>query len=153
MVLAAFEMLKTVEDLARREGPVTWGVRIGIHSGPVISGLIGYRRFAQDIWGDTVNYASRMESSGARNCINISERTYSRIKDFFECEPRGKVITKDKREADMYFVNGILPTLIDNSSQSPPPAFLRRYRVYFQKDPPAFPSFLTAVDHNLTHAT
>jgi hypothetical protein len=119
-------------------------VRIGIHTGPVIAGVVGINKFAFDIWGDTVNYSSRMESSGEANRINLSERTYSRVKDFFQCEHRGKVLTKEKRELDMYFANGILPTLLNGSDQTPPPAFVRRYNVYFQKDPPSFPEFLVS---------
>jgi class 3 adenylate cyclase len=140
-VLAAFEMLHAVAERAQRGGP-QWKVRIGIHTGPVIAGVVGINKFAFDIWGDTVNYSSRMESSGEANRINLSERTYSRVKDFVACEPRGKVLTKDKREVDMYFANGIVPSLLDDSGQTPPPAFVRRYNVYFQKDPPAFPAFL-----------
>jgi adenylate cyclase len=89
-----------------------------------------------------VNYSSRMESSGEANRINLSDRTHSRVKDFFECEHRGKVLTKEKRELDMYFANGILPGLMNGSMETLPQAFLRRYNVYFQKDPPAFPAFL-----------
>jgi hypothetical protein len=87
-----------------------------------------------------------MEASGQANRINLSERTYSRVKDFFDCEYRGKVLTKERRELDMYFANGILPGLVNGSSPAPgaapPAAFLRRYNVYFQKGPPAFPAFL-----------
>jgi class 3 adenylate cyclase len=141
-VLAAFEMLHAVEERARRGGAMQWKVRIGIHTGPVIAGVVGINKFAFDIWGDTVNYSSRMESSGEANRINLSERTYSRVKDFVACEPRGKVPTKDHREIDMYFANGIASSLLDGSGQTPPAAFVRRYNVYFQKDPPAFPAFL-----------
>jgi len=142
MVMAAFEMLHAVQVRQQPDRAAQWQVRIGIHTGPVIAGVVGINKFAFDIWGDTVNYSSRMESSGAANRINLSERTYSRVKDFFACEHRGKVITKEKRELDMYFANGILPGLLNGSSQIPPPAFTRRYNVYFQKDPPAFPTFL-----------
>ncbi|HLG99116.1 MAG TPA: adenylate/guanylate cyclase domain-containing protein [Bryobacteraceae bacterium] len=140
MVMAAFEMLHEVQLRQQRES-ARWKVRIGIHTGPVIAGVVGINKFAFDIWGDTVNYSSRMESSGEANRINLSERTYSRVKDFFACEYRGKVITKEKRELDMYFANGILPALLNGPGQIPP-AFTRRYSVYFQKDPPAFPAFL-----------
>jgi hypothetical protein len=68
---------------------------------------------------------------GEANRINLSERTYSRAKDFFACEWRGKVLTKEKRALDMYFANGILPSLLDESQTVPPAAFLRRYNVYF----------------------
>jgi class 3 adenylate cyclase len=142
MVMAAFEMLHAVQERSRADRPVQWQVRIGIHTGPVIAGVVGINKFAFDIWGDTVNYSSRMESSGAADRINLSERTYSRVKDFFACQHRGKVLTKDKREMDMYFANGVLPGLVNGSEESPPPAFVRRYNVYFQKDPPSFPAFL-----------
>jgi class 3 adenylate cyclase/HAMP domain-containing protein len=141
MVLAAFEMLHVVEEFGRREGSPGWKVRIGIHTGPVIAGVVGIKKFAFDVWGESVNYSSRMESSGAANRINLSERTHSRVKDFIACEPRGMVLTKDKREVDMYFAAGILPELLGDSSQIPPPAFLRRYHVYFQRQPPSFPAF------------
>lgn len=141
-VMAALEMLHAVEQRQRPDRPWQWKVRIGIHTGPVIAGVVGINKFAFDIWGDTVNYSSRMESSGQANRVNLSERTYSRVKDFFECEYRGKVLTKEKRDVDMYFVNGVLPTLVNGSSENIPPAFVRRYNVYFQKDPPAFPAFL-----------
>jgi len=141
-VLAAFEMLEAVKNRARSGGPFEWRVRIGIHTGPVIAGVVGINKFAFDIWGDTVNYSSRMESSGHPNRINLSERTYSRVKDFFACEHRGKVATKEKKELDMYFADGLLPNLLSGGDQIPPEAFVRRYNVYFQKDPPAFPGFL-----------
>jgi adenylate cyclase len=70
-----------------------------------------------------------MESSGVANRVNLSERTYARVKDFFQCEHRGKIMTKDKRQVDMYLVEGILPKLADSEE------FARRYQVYFQKDP------------------
>jgi adenylate cyclase len=106
-------------------------MRVGIHTGPVVAGVVGTLKFAFDVWGDTVNFSSRMESSGVPNRVNISERTCSRVKDFFDCEPRGKILTKDKREVDMYLVNGVLASLTD------PAEFARRYQVYFRKEPPA----------------
>ncbi|MBI3597711.1 MAG: HAMP domain-containing protein [Nitrospirae bacterium] len=141
-VMAAFEMVRTVNEPNRPGHLPHWPVRIGIHTGPVIAGVVGIQKFAFDIWGESVNYASRVELSGVPNQINLSWRTYSRVKDFFECEYRGKVLTKDKKEFNMYFAKGILQNLTDNSTQIPPLAFLHRYRVYFQHDPPAFPAFL-----------
>jgi hypothetical protein len=64
------------------------------------------------------------------------------VKDFFECEARGQVATKEGKPYDMYFAKGILPKLLDDRTQSPPPAFVRRYKIYFQKSPPDFPAFL-----------
>ena len=141
-VMAASEMVRAVSERNRPENLARWAVRVGIHTGSVIAGVVGIEKFAFDIWGDSVNFASRMESSGAPNRINLSQQTYLRVKDFFDCEHRGKVLTKDKKETDMYFVNGVLPSLLDGSRQVPPEPFLRRYRIYFQKEPPAFPAFL-----------
>jgi len=133
-VLAALEMVRFVAERPRGEVgdvPVDWSMRVGIHTGPVVAGVVGTLKFAFDIWGDTVNFSSRMESSGVANRVNISERTHARVKDFFECEYRGKILTKDKREVDMYLVKGILPRLAS------PEEFARRYHVYFEKSPPA----------------
>ena len=139
-VLAAFEMVRAVEELSSEEAP--WKVRIGIHTGPVIAGVVGIRKFAFDIWGETVNFSSRMESSSAPNRINLSGRTYSRVKDFVRCTPRGRVQTKDHREADMFFVDGVYDKLMDTSVDGIPSAFARRYKIYFQQPVRAFPAFL-----------
>ncbi|HTB31612.1 MAG TPA: adenylate/guanylate cyclase domain-containing protein, partial [Bacteroidia bacterium] len=79
-------------------------VRIGIHTGPVIAGIVGLNKFAYDIWGDTVNIAARMESSGEAGKINVSGATYNLVKDKFNCIYRGKVEAKNKGVIDMYFV-------------------------------------------------
>jgi adenylate cyclase len=81
-------------------------VRIGAHSGPVVAGIVGVKKFAYDIWGDTVNMASRMESNSEPGKINISHSTYELIKHDFACEHRGKILAKNKGEVDMYFVTG-----------------------------------------------
>ncbi|MEI7801455.1 MAG: adenylate/guanylate cyclase domain-containing protein [Bacteroidota bacterium] len=79
-------------------------VRIGIHTGPVVAGIVGVKKFAYDIWGDTVNIASRMESSGEAGKVNISGNTYELVKEKFKCTHRGKIQAKNKGEIDMYFV-------------------------------------------------
>jgi adenylate cyclase len=130
-VLAALEMVTYVRERPPGDLPVEWGMRVGIHTGPVVAGVVGTRKFAFDVWGDTVNFSSRMESSGVANRVNISERTHARVKDFFACEHRGKILTKDKREVDMYLVEGVLPKLVVAEE------FDRRYQVYFEKKPHA----------------
>jgi len=79
-------------------------IRIGIHSGPVVAGIVGTKKFAYDIWGNTVNIASRMESNSEPGKINISETTYQLVKDQFVCTPRGKINVKGGGDKSMYFV-------------------------------------------------
>jgi adenylate cyclase len=78
--------------------------RIGIHSGDVVAGIIGRHRFIYDVWGDTVNTASRLESSGVPNRVQISEATYQRVKNSFHCEPRGELDIKGKGRLLTYFL-------------------------------------------------
>jgi class 3 adenylate cyclase len=82
-------------------------MRVGIHSGPVVAGIVGVTKFQYDIWGDTVNTASRMENSGEVGKVNISQATYELIKDdpIFKFHSRGKIQTKGKGEIEMYFVS------------------------------------------------
>lgn len=120
VILAAIEMqaymgkLKETSDI---EGMKFWDIRIGIHTGTVVAGVVGQKKLSYDIWGDTVNTASRMESSGEAGKINISGTTYEFVKDFFICEHRGKMPVKYKGELDMYFVNGIIPGLRDDEGR------------------------------------
>jgi class 3 adenylate cyclase len=86
-----------------------WSLRVGLHSGPVISGVVGKHKYAFDVWGDSVNLAARMESSGEAGKVNISAFTYDLLDGAFECEYRGKISAKGKGEVDMYFVNAPVP--------------------------------------------
>ncbi|MBK9636689.1 MAG: adenylate/guanylate cyclase domain-containing protein [Bacteroidetes bacterium] len=80
-------------------------LRIGIHSGPVVAGVVGLKKFAYDIWGDTVNIAARLEQAGEPGRINISENTYQLVKDKIRCSSRGKINAKYKGDINMYFVS------------------------------------------------
>jgi class 3 adenylate cyclase len=109
-VLAALEIQAFIEQRKEqhmRNNTPYWEMRIGIHSGSLIAGVIGQKKFAYDVWGDTVNTASRMESSGVPGKINISQSTFELIKDFFVCNYRGKLPAKNKGDLDMYLVKGI----------------------------------------------
>jgi ligand-binding sensor domain-containing protein/class 3 adenylate cyclase/predicted metal-dependent HD superfamily phosphohydrolase len=88
-----------------------WKLRLGINTGEIIAGVIGKTKFAFDIWGDTVNTASRTESSGEAGKVNITKATYEYVKDFFVCTYRGKIAAKNKGEIEMYFVDRIRPEL------------------------------------------
>ena len=78
-------------------------IRIGIHSGPVVAGIVGVKNYAYDIWGDTVNTANRMESSAEAGHVNISGNTYELVRADFSCIYRGKISAKNKGELDMYY--------------------------------------------------
>ena len=86
------------------KGLEPWYLRIGIHVGPVVAGVVGKMKYAYDIWGSTVNIASRMESNGEPGKVNISSATYELIKDYYECSHRGKISAKNVGEIDMYFI-------------------------------------------------
>ncbi|MEP1088825.1 MAG: adenylate/guanylate cyclase domain-containing protein, partial [Algoriphagus sp.] len=104
---AALEIRDFIElhkEKSRRENKPIFELRIGIHTGNVVAGIVGLNKFAYDIWGDTVNLASRMESSSEPGKINISGTTYELVKEHFSCTHRGKVQAKNKGEVDMYFV-------------------------------------------------
>ncbi len=131
-VLAALEIegfMARMREEKMAENKPYWQLRLGIHSGRLVAGVIGQEKFAYDVWGDTVNTASRLESSGQAGRINISRATYEQVKEFFVCEYRGQVAAKNKGDIDMYFVGGIRPELArDSGGNIPNEKFLELYR-------------------------
>ena len=107
MVQAAFAMQAFLGKWRQERiafGLPVFEARIGIHSGPVVGGIVGTTKFAFDIWGETVNIAARMEGNGEPNRVNISGDTYALVRNYFPCEYRGKIPIKNIGEAEMYFV-------------------------------------------------
>ncbi len=108
VVQAAIDMMDYIQQRkkvkeARNEIP--FELRIGIHSGPVVAGIVGVKKYAYDIWGDTVNIAARMEQNSLPGKINISCTTHELIKEKFKCTYRGKIEAKNKGEIDMFFLD------------------------------------------------
>ena len=128
VVLAALEMQKYMQAMKSdpsRPAARFWDIRIGIHTGTVVAGVVGHKKITYDIWGDTVNTASRMESSGEAGKINISGTTYEFVKEYFTCDYRGRMPVKYKGDLDMYFVTGIRPELRE-ADGSPNSKFLAK---------------------------
>ena len=122
-VLAAFEITEFIKKAEKNQ----WlcELRIGIHTGEIIAGMIGKNKFAYDIWGETVNTASRLETMGEVNKINISGETYNIIKDYFVCTYRGRLPAKHSDEYQMYFVNRIKKEYAaDDAGKKPNKKFL-----------------------------
>jgi len=101
---AALEMRNYMQQRRAQLGDKTFDIRIGLHSGSVVAGIVGVKKFAYDIWGDTVNTAARMEQNSEPGKINISQATYELIKDQFTCTYRGEIHAKNKGDMKMYFV-------------------------------------------------
>jgi PAS domain S-box-containing protein len=127
VVLTALEIqIKTynINLIKQQEGRQPWQLRMGIHTGDLVAGVVGKKKFAYDIWGDTVNIASRMESACDVGRINISGDTYNIVKEYFECTYRGKIEAKNIGKFDMYFVDGIKPDFsVDGMGAEPNQAF------------------------------
>ena len=140
-VMAAMEIqsfMAQMGELKQMAGEPFWHLRLGINTGPLVAGVIGDKKFSYDVWGDTVNVASRMESSGVNERVNISRNTYELVKDFFDCEYRGKVQAKNKGEVDMYFVQRLRPELSDDENGRIGNArFKEMYAALREEAPPA----------------
>ncbi len=104
VVHAALEIREFMVNRSKELGAKTFEIRIGINSGSVVAGIVGVKKFAYDIWGDTVNTAARMEQNSEAGKINISETTYALVKNQFTCEYRGEIDAKNKGMLKMYFV-------------------------------------------------
>jgi adenylate cyclase len=106
------EMLATIEQYQRDDGQ-PFRLRIGINTGPVVAGVIGIKKFSYDLWGDAVNIASRMESQGIANRIQVSQATYERLKPYYCFESRGDIFVKGR---------GVMPTFLYDASNPVPPS-------------------------------
>jgi len=109
MIGAAIEIAEFVNESKKvdPDAMTRFDIRIGINTGPVVAGVVGKKKFAYDIWGDTVNIASRMESNSEPGKVNISDNTYQLIKGQYKCTYRGEIDAKNKGMMKMYFVNGL----------------------------------------------
>lgn len=105
VVSAAMEITSFIANRRQQLGEHTFEIRVGVHSGSVVAGIVGVKKFAYDIWGDTVNTAARMEQASEAGRINISQATYELVKDDFVCTPRGAQEVKNKGRMEMYFVS------------------------------------------------
>ena len=96
-------MLTYLEERNKKQ-EIKWKMRVGIHSGTIVAGVVGKKKFAYDLFGDTINTASRIESASKAGRINISSSTYELVKNQFNCISRGKIYAKGKGDLEMYFV-------------------------------------------------
>ncbi len=102
--LAMQEYIKGRNENRAANGMPAWELRVGIHIGPVVAGVVGKMKYAYDIWGSTVNIASRMESNGEPGLVNVSAAVYEEIKEDYDCRYRGKISAKNIGDIDMYFI-------------------------------------------------
>jgi class 3 adenylate cyclase len=103
---AALEFVEASDRISAMVGPDGWNIRVGIHAGPLVAGVIGRQKFSYDVWGTTVNFASRMESSGAPGRINVSSEIQQRVEPHYRWEARGPQPVKHLGKAEMFFLLG-----------------------------------------------
>ena len=129
--LAALEIqnyLARSNDKREKMRMQRWDMRIGIHTGPVIAGVVGERKFTYDIWGDSVNVAALMEQNSEPGRINISETTHQQVGEIFEIENRGSINTGKKGDLPMYFLNRLKAEFSrDQEGLQPNDTFLQKY--------------------------
>ncbi|OJJ18493.1 hypothetical protein BKI52_23045 [marine bacterium AO1-C] len=138
VVLAGLEIqhfMKVRREEKLQQGEDYWQCRLGVNTGDALSAVIGKSKFTYDIWSDTVNTANRMENSGEVGKVNVGQNTYELIKDFFECEYRGKIAAKGKGEIDMYFVHRLKPEFsADDTGVIPNETYDKRREEKFLKE-------------------
>jgi DNA-binding response OmpR family regulator/class 3 adenylate cyclase len=110
------QFIKYMNSRNKSNNDDLWELRIGVHTGDAIAGIVGKTKYSYDIWGDTINITSRMESEGEAGKVNISETTYKKVKKYFECTHRGKIEAKNIGKIDMYFVERIKPEYSEDES-------------------------------------
>ncbi|MFZ5627691.1 MAG: adenylate/guanylate cyclase domain-containing protein [Spirochaetota bacterium] len=130
--LAALEIqsfMRQMREIKQAQGLDYWELRVGIHTGPLVAGVVGHKKFAYDVWGDTVNTASRLEASGIPGEVNISGSTHEAVRQFFTCEARGYVAAKNKGDIEMYLVKGLTADYArDTECRVPNEAFRKIYK-------------------------
>jgi class 3 adenylate cyclase len=132
--LAALEMIDymaSVNEERDEAGLPPWQLRVGLHTGAVMAGVVGRRRFSYDVWGDAVNVAARMVGAGEAGKINVSDQIYNRVRRLFDFEHRGSIKAKNKGELDMSFLVGIKPEYSSDHGRTPSDAFHRECRRLF----------------------
>lgn len=123
IVVAGLQLVEVMSQFNLKQEKLNqpiWDVRVGIHTGEIIAGVVGKKKFAYDVWGDTVNIASRMESNSEPGRVNVSSTTYREVKQFFNFEERGFIKAKNRGELEMYFVNSIQEEYRKNNNPNIP---------------------------------
>lgn len=118
IMMAALEIRDFMKTRNNEPGSKSFNIRIGIHSGPVVAGIVGTKKFAYDIWGDSVNTAARMEQNSEKGKINISKKSYDLVKEEFVCTYRGELAAKNKGTMKMYFLDSKKIACQDNAFEA-----------------------------------